>query len=113
MNQNMIQTYCEMINSLTEQQTVYNKDSADWLALEKKLVELECKLFNNLVLLELNETEYLFKQIAILPLLALHLYKYFDNKNFETEISVLNDQAKLLINLIQRQLYLNIIISGK
>ena len=105
MNFDIIKTLCEMINSLTEQQAIYEKDTKEWNSLEQKLVEIECKLFNNLVLMELNETEYLFEQLPILPLLAIHIYKYFNNDQYKDIISILNEQSKLLITLIQKQIY--------
>lgn len=92
--------YCEMINSLTEQQVNYTQYTKEWTDLEHKLVELECKLFNNLLLLEMDATEYLFEEMPVLPMLGIHLHKYFENINYLNEIQLLEERSKMFIELI-------------
>lgn len=88
------------INALTEQQSVLERNSAGWNTLETKLIEEECKLFNNLVDLELQETEYLFEKLQILPMLGLHLYKCMFTNNSEIVNNLLSEQAKGFIILM-------------
>jgi hypothetical protein len=96
---NTIKNYLTMIESLSNQQAIYEKESDNWLKIEHNLVEIECQLFNELLLFDYNETEYFFKEVPILSLLALHLWKYFDKPDFMNEITLLNESAIVLIGI--------------
>lgn len=91
--------YLTMIDSLTNQQSIYEKNSVEWLKIEHNIVEIECKLFNELLLFDFNETEYLFNEISILSILALHLFKYFNMPEFMNEITLLSPGAIILIGI--------------
>lgn len=106
MNENNDKKYNElfnqikMINSLSEQQSILEKDSAGWNALEKHLVEEECKLFNDLVKLELDEVEFLFQNLSILPMLGLHLYKCMFTINNTIVNDLLSEESKKFISIM-------------
>ena len=61
-------TYCQMINSLTEMQSDYERNSNDWLKLERKIVEIECSLFNDVLELDVEIVEIIFQQLPIIPM---------------------------------------------
>lgn len=90
----------KMINSLSEQQSSLVKDSVGWNTLEKHLIEEECKLFNDLISLELAEVEYLFKNLQILPMLGIHLYKCMFTVNYTIINDLLTEEAKKFITIM-------------
>lgn len=106
MNENNIEKYSDifnqlkMINALTEQQAPLEKYSASWNTLESLLVEEECKLFNDLILLELDEVEYLFETLPILPMLGLHLYKCMFTNNYKVVYNLLSPESKNFITMM-------------
>lgn len=96
--------YLMMIESLTNKQAIYAKNSKNWLKVEHNIVEIECKLFNELLLFDFQETEFMFNELPILSILGLHLFKYFDMPEFQNEISLLSPGAILLIRLLDNSI---------
>jgi hypothetical protein len=89
-----------MINSLSNQQAAYSKHTEEWEKIEHNLIELECKLYNELLLLEIEEVEYLFEELPVLSMLGLHLFKYFGKPEYSKEITLLSESAILLIGIL-------------
>lgn len=92
--------YLMMIDSLSNQQAIYAKNTKNWLKVEHNIVEIECKLFNELLLFDFKDTEFMFNELPILSILALHLFKYFDMPEFMNEITLLSPGAILLIGML-------------
>ena len=67
--------YCIMLDTLYNQQNQYEKKSEEWNILEKKIIELECKIFNELILLKNEDKFFLYSQLPILPIIGVHLYQ--------------------------------------
>ena len=68
--------YCIMLDTLYNQQNQY----------EKKIIELECKIFNELILLKNEDKFFLYSQLPILPIIGVHLYQVLQqpqNKDFK------------------------------
>ena len=64
------------------------------------MVEEECKLFNEIVDIELQQSEYLFDNVPIIPMLGLHLYKCMFSNNYQLVNDLLSDPAKQLVTLM-------------
>ena len=95
-----IYNYFDIINKLSEQQAKSIKDSTGWNILETQIIEEECKLFNELIKLDTQEIEQLFKNSQILPVLGLHLYKNMFTINYKIINDTLSEEAKIFINMI-------------
>ena len=92
--------YFNIINELSEQQSKSVNYSVGWNTIEKQIIEYECKLFNELIKLDIQEIEQLFKDIQILPALGLHLYKCMFTINYTIINDLLSEESKTFINIM-------------
>ena len=109
-----ITNYLNIINVLSEEEIQFKKFSKEWIDIEQRIIECECNLVNLFVLFQIqrnidrnnDETE---KQLAkelltLLPVIGLHLYKYFDNMHFKEiiETSLSKSSRVLIDNMIKK-----------
>ena len=101
---------CEQINILSTKQSEYLEDSSEWHKLEKALVELECQIINDIVSNTVNESDtavikqYKTELIASLPIISLHILKYFNDEyyaDYSEILSILTEESIELLNIIK------------
>jgi hypothetical protein len=106
--------YLDIINTLSTEQQMFKKFSKDWIDLEQRIVESECVLMNILLLFQLQrnvisnfnffERQVAQEQLQLIPIIGLHLYKYFENELFKNIIdSNLSQSSRTLIEQMVKQ----------
>lgn len=101
--------YLNIINTLSNEQQSFKKFSKDWIDIEQRIVEAECMLMNILILFQMQrnvknnfnfeERNLAKEQLQLVPIVGLHLYKYFENEYFKAIINnTLSQPARTLID---------------
>lgn len=110
-----ITNYLNIINVLSEEQIQFKKFSKDWIDIEQRIIECECNLVNLFTLFQIqrnidknndeNEKQLAKELLTVLPMIGLHLYKYFDNMHFKEIIETyLSKSSRVLIDNIIKKL---------
>jgi hypothetical protein len=103
-----ITQYLNVINTLTEEQSPYIVNDDNWIDYEKQIIEAECNLINRLLFFQMTKNiesnlltdkqSLVNEQLQLIPIIGLHLYKYFDNDVFNYIIDkYLSQTAKTVI----------------
>lgn len=106
--------YLNIINTLSNEQQSFKKFSKDWIDIEQRIVEAECMLMNILILFQMQrnvknnfnfeERNLAKEQLQLVPIVGLHLYKYFENEYFKAIINnTLSKPARTLIDRMVEQ----------
>jgi hypothetical protein len=106
--------YLNIINMLSNEQQSFKKFSKDWIDIEQRIVEAECMLMNILILFQMQrnvKTNFDFEernlakeQLQLVPIVGLHLNKYFENEYFKAIINnTLSPPARTLIERMVEQ----------
>lgn len=106
--------YLNIINTLSNEQQSFKKFSKDWIDIEQRIVEAECMLMNILILFQMQrnvknnfnfeERNLAKEQLQLVPIVGLHLYKYFENEYFKAIINnTLSNPARTLIDRMVEQ----------
>jgi hypothetical protein len=106
--------YLNIINTLSNEQQSFKKFSKDWIDIEQRIVEAECMLMNVLILFQMQrnvKTNFNFdernlakEQLQLVPIVGLHLNKYFENEYFKAIINnTLSPSARTLIERMVEQ----------
>lgn len=110
-----ITNYLNIINVLSEEQIQFKKFSKEWIDIEQRIIECECNLVNLFVLFQIQrnidrnndatEKQLAKELLTLLPVIGLHLYKYFDNMHFKEIIETyLSKSSRVLIDNIIKKL---------
>lgn len=106
--------YLNIINTLSNEQQSFKKFSKDWIDIEQRIVETECMLMNVLILFQMqrnvktnfdfDERNLAAEQLQLVPIVGLHLNKYFENEYFKAIINnTLSQPARTLIERMVEQ----------
>jgi hypothetical protein len=106
--------YLNIINTLSNEQQSFKKFSKDWIDIEQRIVEAECMLMNVLILFQMqrnvktnfdfDERNLAAEQLQLVPIVGLHLNKYFENEYFKAIINnTLSPSARTLIERMVEQ----------
>jgi predicted secreted protein len=92
--------YSQIIESLTAQRELCEENSADWITIEKKIIEFECELFNEVITINLMFTFSLMEKMPIIALMGLHLHSLMNKPEYSQILIRLTETSKMVLDLI-------------